>query len=67
MKIRGKFMSSILKGFHMTSNNEQNPQKSATPVQDKPANSPSTPSSQPVQDPNKPVQTPPADAPATKS
>ena len=48
----------------MTNNLDQTPSKSATPMQDKPAN---TPSAQPVQDPNKPVQAPPAVAPATKS
>ena len=67
MEIRGKSVSPILEGFHMSNNNEQSPPKSATPMQDKPANSPNTPSAQPVQDPNKPVQTPPASAPATKS
>ena len=51
----------------MSNNNEQNPQKSATPMQDKPANSPATPASQPAQDPSKPVQAPPAVEPATKS
>lgn len=51
----------------MTNNLDQTPPKSATPMQDKPANAPNTPSAQPVQDPNKPVQTPPASAPATKS
>jgi hypothetical protein len=51
----------------MSNNNEQNPSKSATPMQDKPANSPGTPSSQPAHEPNKPVQVPPAVAPVTKS
>jgi hypothetical protein len=51
----------------MSNNNEQNPSKSATPMQDKPAHSPTTPSVQPIQVPNKPVQVPPAVAPATKS
>jgi hypothetical protein len=46
---------------------DQTPSKSATPMQDKPAHSPNTPSAHPVQDPNKPVQVPPAVAPATKS
>ena len=51
----------------MSINNEQNPQKSATPMQDKPANSPGTPAAQPAHEPNKPVQAPPAVEPATKS
>ena len=51
----------------MPNNNEQSPQKSATPMQDKPANSPGTPSAQPAHEPNKPVQAPPVAEPVTKS
>ena len=51
----------------MSNNNEQSPQKSATPMQDKPANSPGTPDAQPAHEPTKPVQVPPAGEPAKKS
>jgi hypothetical protein len=48
----------------MTNNPSQNPSKTVSPMQDKPA----TPSVQPpVHEPAKPVQAPPANAPATKS